>query len=69
VRPFAGNNATITGQNATAVTGSFDEIRLGGTWESVTSLAVVPEPGSIGLAAMGALGLAGVYRNRRRVTD
>jgi len=53
VRPFVGNNAT----GFPAVSANFDEFRLGGTWESVTSLAVVPEPTSAALVSLGALSL------------
>jgi hypothetical protein len=35
-----------SGTNGNAISANFDEIRVGGTWESVTSQAVaVPEPG------------------------
>jgi len=61
VRPFVGN--TAAGFNA--VSANFDEFRLGGTWESVTSLAVVPEPTSAALLGLGALSLLAV---RRRIT-
>jgi len=47
IRPFTGSNATIAGFNGNAVSANFDEIRLGGTWESVTS---APEPSSATLA-------------------
>jgi hypothetical protein len=59
IRPFAGNTSgTFTGVSA-----NFDEIRLGGTWESVTSQAIaVPEPG-VGLLGMG---VAGMLAGRRR---
>jgi len=57
VRPFVGANSA--GPPAfTAVSGNFDEIRLGGTWESVTSQAVpVPEPSALVIAAIGVVGL------------
>jgi hypothetical protein len=51
VRPFVGNNAT----GFPAVSANFDEFRLGGTWESVTSLAVVPEPACAAFLSLGAL--------------
>jgi len=54
VRPFVGN--TSAGFNA--VSANFDEFRLGGTWESVTSLAVVPEPASGVLLGLGAISWA-----------
>jgi len=64
VRPFAGNGTTIGGNPVTAVTANFDEFRLGGTWESVTSLGVpAPEPTTGVLAALG-LGLALARRRR-----
>ena len=66
IRPFAGNTATITGANGNAVSGSFDEIRLGGTWASVTSAAVVPEPATIVLAGLGFAGLFGLARRGRK---
>jgi len=64
IRPFAGN--TAGGFNG--VSANFDEIRLGGTWASVTSEAVaapVPEPamlGSIGIS----LGLSSITRRARK---
>jgi hypothetical protein len=59
IRPFVGN--TAGGFNG--VSANFDEFRLGGTWESVTSQAiVVPEPG-VGLLGMG---VAGMLAGRRR---
>jgi hypothetical protein len=55
IRPFAGNTATVGGVSVPGVTFDFDEFRMGGTWESVTTdpLPVVPEPCSFALAAMG----------------
>jgi hypothetical protein len=65
IRPFVGNNATITGQIATAVSANFDEIRIGGTWESVTSAPVeIPEPAAAALLATGALAIAAIRRRR-----
>jgi hypothetical protein len=64
VRPFAGNNATVGGNPVTGVIANFDEFRIGGTWESVTSLTPVPEPTTGALVALG-LGLALVLRRRR----
>ena len=58
VRPFVGNNAT----GFPAVSANFDEFRLGGSWESVTSLAVVPEPTSAVLLGVGALSLFALRR-------
>ena len=61
VRPFVGNNAT----GFPAVSANFDEFRLGGTWESVTSLAVVPEPTTGAFLGLGAVSLLAL---RRRLT-
>jgi len=65
IRPFAGNqvNAGTSNPLMPAVSANFDEIRLGGTWASVTSLAVAPEPGAIGLA--GLVLVPRVLRRRR----
>ena len=62
IRPFVGN--TVAGPpSIPAVSANFDEFRLGGSWESVTSLPVpVPEPSSLALAGLG--GLA-VLRRRK----
>jgi hypothetical protein len=60
IRPFAGN--TNSGFNA--VSANFDEIRIGGTWESVTSLPI-PEPGAISAAGIGVLGLLTARRHRK----
>jgi hypothetical protein len=51
VRPFVGNN--VTGINA--ISANFDEFRIGGSWESVTSISVVPEPPSGVLMGLGAI--------------
>jgi hypothetical protein len=65
VRPFAGNNATVGGNAVTGVSANFDEFRLGGTWESVTSLGVpVPEPATGVLAGLG-VSLALALRRRQ----
>ena len=63
VRPFAGN--TVTTPSLPAVSGNFDKIRIGGTWESVTSLPVLPEPGTMALMSMAFAGLAGIRRRER----
>jgi len=59
VRPFVGNNAT----GFPAVSANFDEFRLGGTWESVTSLTVVPEPTSA-LLGLGGFSLLALRRRK-----
>ena len=65
VRPFAGNAATVGGGPVPGVSANFDEFRIGGTWESVTSLPVtVPEPATGVMAALG-FGLALVLRRRQ----
>ena len=61
VRPFVGNTAA----GFPAVSANFDEFRLGGTWESVTSLAVVPEPASGALLGLGAMSLILALRRQR----
>jgi MYXO-CTERM domain-containing protein len=62
VRPFVGNTSGAFG----AVSANFDEFRLGGTWESVSSLAVaVPEPASGAFAGLVAVGLALTTRRRK----
>ena len=58
VRPFVGNGATVGGSPVPGVSANFDEFRLGGSWESVTSLAVVPEPTTAALLGLGAVSLA-----------
>jgi hypothetical protein len=65
IRPFCGNNVTITGFTSTAVSANFDEIRLGGTWQSVTSAIVVPEPSSVALTLLAVASL-GMVRGRKR---
>jgi hypothetical protein len=62
VRPFVGNNATVGGVAVLGASANFDEFRLGGTWGSVTSLAVVPEPTSATLLGLGALSLLALRR-------
>ena len=65
VRPFAGNSAT----GFPAVVAHFDEFRIGGSWEAVTSLPVpppVPEPASALLVAMGGLARARSASARKR---
>ena len=67
VRPFVGNPATVGGNPVPAVSANYDEFRLGGTWASVTSLGVpaaVPEPTTIALAGLGAIGWALAWRRR-----
>jgi len=65
VRPFVGNSASVGGNTVPGVSANFDEFRLGGTWESVTSLAVVPEPTSAALLGLGAFSLALASRRKR----
>ena len=69
-RPFAGSTVAVGANNPAmpAVSGSFDEIRLGGTWAAVTSAAVVPEPATFVLAGLGLLGLLGVARQSRKAS-
>ena len=62
VRPFVGNAATVGGNPVPGASANFDEFRLGGSWESVTSLAVVPEPTSAALLGVGALSLLALRR-------
>ena len=56
VRPFVGN--TSAGFNA--VSANFDEFRMGGDWVSV-----VPEPSTLTLAGLGAIGLVVAMRRRK----
>jgi hypothetical protein len=67
IRPFAGSTVAAGANNIAmpAVSGSFDELRVGGTWASVTSAAVVPEPATIILAGLGFAGLFGLARRGR----
>ena len=66
VRPFVGASATVGGNTVPGISANFDEFRIGGTWESVTSLTPVPEPTIGALAALG-FGLALVlWRPRQR---
>ena len=68
VRPFAGN--TIASPSLPAVSANYDELRLGGTWASVTSQAVAvgvgttPEPGTMALG-LGVIALTSMPRRRR----
>ncbi|HYO26558.1 MAG TPA: hypothetical protein VEQ85_16575 [Lacipirellulaceae bacterium] len=65
VRPFVGNTVAAGANNPAlpAVSANFDEIRIGGTWASVTSEAVaIPEPSAALLMVAG--WLAGARRRR-----
>ena len=70
IRPFAGSTVAAGASNIAmpAVSGTVDEVRIGGTWAQVTSAAVVPEPASFVLAGFGLIGLLGVARQRRKVS-
>lgn len=59
IRPFAGNPTTQS-ENVGA-SGFLDEIRIGATWADVTP---VPEPGVLGLGALGLMGLIFAWRFR-----
>jgi len=65
LRPFTGNQAAGP-PIAVATIGSYDELRLGGTWESVTSAIPVPEPASILSGIFGVLGLGAMASRRRK---
>jgi hypothetical protein len=65
LRPFTGNQAAGP-PIAVATVGSYDEMRVGGTWESVTSAVAVPEPSSIMLTTIGGFGLLFASRRRRK---
>src|SRR5690606_36950605 len=55
------------GVSGSAYAESFlDEIRIGTTWDSVTSFAIVPEPSTHALLALGGILLLGTERLRRR---
>ena len=60
-RPFGGN-ATTSGNIFPAVSVDYDEFHFGGTYESL--FAAVPEPTTLGLAGIAALGLVGSRRRR-----
>jgi len=65
VRPFVGNSASVGGNTVPGASANFDEFRLGGSWESVTSLAVVPEPATGALLGLGAMSLILAFRRQR----
>jgi hypothetical protein len=60
VRPFVGN----TSGTFNAVSADFDEIRIGGTWGSVTSEGVVPEPTAGLLLMVAGLALSALRRKQ-----
>jgi hypothetical protein len=64
LRPFSGNAAATTPVTPANI-GSYDEIRLGGTWASVTSTPAVPEPGSVALVLIGLLVYSGSGLRRK----
>jgi hypothetical protein len=65
IRPFAGNSASVGGGTVPGIVANFDEVRLGSSWELVTSLPVpVPEPSSACLA--GLLGLVATAIRRKK---
>jgi hypothetical protein len=62
VRPFTGNQAAGP-PVAVAAVGSYDEIRVGGTWDSVTKTTIIPEPATFALVSLVGMTLV----NRRRI--
>jgi hypothetical protein len=64
LRPFTGNaNTNVGGGPVVGASADFDEIRVGGSWASVTTDAV-PEPATGLLLAFGGLALAGARTKR-----
>jgi hypothetical protein len=65
IRPFAGNSATVGGGSVPGIVANFDEVRLGNTWQLVTSQAVpTPEPSSACLAGLVGLALSAFRRKK-----
>ena len=64
IRPFVGASATVGGNTVPGTSANFDEFRIGGTWESVTSLPVAPVPEPTTWALLG-LGLGVFFLLRR----
>jgi hypothetical protein len=66
LRPFVGNAATVGGGPVPGVSADFDEIRVGGSWASVTTAAVpaIPEPATGLLLAIGGAAMAALRAKR-----
>jgi MYXO-CTERM domain-containing protein len=68
IRLFSGNQAAAVGTDPIkpAVSTDFDEIRVGGTWDGVTTTTVAPEPSSALFAMVSVGALAALRRRGRR---
>ena len=64
VRPFTGN-AAVGPPAAVPAVGSYDELRIGGTWDSVTKTTIVPEPATLALLSLGGIVVLGRRRSAR----